>query len=127
MVEKLRSYFIVTWASEGGDPLTRKQLIELWYVVRIDVVLWTIKKYRRWKVSRGIEKKQKKPKRKSPLDFTEACVKWLEQKGIKLQAALLAAALNEGKKKKAKLLEVKQQKNEMKKRGNNITFYSMDY
>jgi len=50
LVEKLRSYFIVTWASEGGDALTRKQLIELWYVVRTDAVLWTIKKYRIWKV-----------------------------------------------------------------------------
>ena len=46
--------------------------------------------------------KEKKKKRKPPVDFTKACVKWLEQKGIKLQAALLAAALNEGEKKKKK-------------------------
>jgi len=73
------------------------------------------------------KEKKKTIQRKTPLDFTEACVKWLEQKGIKLQAALLAAALNEEKKKEAKFLEVKQQKNEIKKRGNKVTFYSMDY
>ena len=27
-VEKWRGYFIVPWASEGGDPLTRKQLVQ---------------------------------------------------------------------------------------------------
>jgi len=75
----------------------------------------------------AVLKRKKKNQRKTPLDFTEACVKWLEQKGIKLQAAVLAAALNEGKNKKAKFSEVKQQKNKMKKRGNKVTFYSMDY
>jgi len=55
----------------------------------------------------------------------KGCVKWLEQKGIKLQAALLAAALNEEKRSKILRSWATEKRNEKEGKRGNILQYGL--